>query len=203
VPGSAGRRHRPGGSAPSLPRRSRSASRPTTRRPLRRPRAVQRRAARCRAGGCGPPPRAAMMSCSATRQSWSWSWCWSRKWRRFSIASRDGIPATPGPASRCPGLRHVSGTAGARLRAGCVGFVLILASASADRAMGIPLFLQSMQVRGLSGASRWWSGAGRNGRPSAFQLALKTLHNLDFRLALSIACPVSTTYRGHRDGPVP
>jgi hypothetical protein len=27
-----------------------------------------------------------------------------------------------------------------------------------------------MQVRGLSGASRWWwSGAGWNGRPSAFQ----------------------------------
>ncbi len=46
---------------------------------------------------------------------------------------------------------------------------------------------------------------GRVERPTfrSFQLALKTLHNLGFRLALSIACPVSTTYRGHRDGPVP
>ena len=73
-----------------------------------------------------------------------------------------GASRHPGPCLTLPGTWARIGHGGGRLRAGCVGFVLILASASADRAMGIPLFPQSMQVRGY-GEPRDGGGQGQRG----------------------------------------
>ena len=62
-----------------------------------------------------------------------------------------GVPVHAGRAAPAAGrLAPARARRAARSRAGCVGFVLILDFVGAASAMGIPLFLLSAQVRGLT-----------------------------------------------------
>jgi hypothetical protein len=73
-------------------------------------------------------------------------------------------------------------------RCSCGFFVGILVRETAVLAITFALFLRFLQVRGLADCpEKWWSGAGSNRRPSAFQAGhIPSWHGSCERYALSL-----------------